>query len=565
MLYAETMFVERPEDGSARWRLWDYQKPSLRTRRNVINRSAAGTGKTRELQILGCWGITCRAGQVLVVANQDSTVATIWRNLEFQTSRNPWLAMMLPAEERKQRPRRTMIARNGNVWLFVPTGPDGEPLRGEHCANFVLGDEADRWVEREIFNEFWRAVEPGCEVRLYSVPTGRTDTEFYGLIQRSTQLADLEADPDADPVAWGQVWWRKPDRPDWDEAERARWVAQYGSTQADGYRRNVLGELGRPHATVFAPALLRAASSALAEYRALGLVVDEAAGTVEVSVDRCHPAATWESDASARLLRESMHRLRLNEIDWRPVLASALRLEPGPYALGADLGYQDDPTEIVVVRLHAERRLVVGRIHVERLDYPRQAELLAALLEQLRPTYGLGFDATGVGTAVEHSLRRLVAEDEISGFRWNASTPLLDPHSLGPVTDAAGRAQTVSLKERATQLLELALQQAALELPHDPALRRELENHTATVAPSGQRRFARTNDHILDALRAALLRALVVDEGQLGGLAPFDALVVAPRRSRLVVADPSRFRTEQGHAPVSAERPARSDLGGAPW
>ncbi|MEL7059999.1 MAG: hypothetical protein AAGN46_08240 [Acidobacteriota bacterium] len=549
VVFAECMFLESPENDpgpSGKWRLWDYQKKSLRCPHDIVNRSASGTGKTRELVVIIPWAGATRPGKVLVVGDQDGTVAQVWRDIQFIVDANPWLRKVFPKSGRTQSPRRLMVAANGNEIIFLPTGLDGQPIRNQHAHNFVLCDECDKWTNPIIWTELWRAVKPSTRVRLYSKPTGRTDTRFIQIAQSAPlidevlagrgQTSQMGGKSAASHVHWVQVHWRKPDMPTWTDEEDARLVAQYGGRQTSGYQQNVLGELGDPESSIFSRERVRAALAPHPAYRAVVMSFDEREGTVDEEVRRCNPLwASGSDDAGAQIIEWSL-RHRATSVDVVSLaLETARRALPhggAGHVAGADFGYIDDPTEIVVVDMAPAAARAALRLRLERCEYPLQVEILCALVKELGISLGLGGDATGVGVAIDQLMREAIADpSDWSGFSWGRLMTVTDAATGEPALDDVGREVQVPLKERATQLLEDRIQRGLLELPTDPDFRSELENHTVMLTPSGRRRFKTTDDHLIDALRAALLRAHLVEQGGRSGLPPLDLVRVVARGS----------------------------------
>ncbi len=535
VIFAECNFVERAENGGGLWRLFDWQKPSLRYRGDVINRSAAGVGKTREIIVLILHALTNGSGSLLFVGNQDGTLATCWREIEFLVSRNPWLAQQLPEAGKRLKPYREWTAANGNTLFTRPTGHDGEPLRSIHVHQLILGDEAAKWHEETIFTELFRAAEPGCSVRLYSVPDGLRTTRFYRYAEQAVPLAALAAAPPPAPGSaaadrpWALVHWTKPMMPEpyWSPAVAAKLERQYGGRRTSGYLRNVLGLDGDPEEVVFSWPRLREAFGYIPEYRALQVAWDGNRGTVEVLVSRLNPGFTLsagevkpaDAPAVSALVVERREEYPAPLFDLPAFLAAATRgLMPGQYVAGADFGgSSEEPTEILLFQVLGELLRCVLRVQLRSFDYPVQAQGMREVDRSAAfPSYGWGVDATGVGSAVEQQFRGLLADQSrLSGFVWNANRPLVHPTTGDPVADEHGQPRTVSHKEFATQLLELDVQSAALRLPWDPDMVREWSSHTSRKLPSGKRAFAPDHDHTIDAARAARLRRFDVELGHL--------------------------------------------------
>ncbi|MEM6796811.1 MAG: hypothetical protein AAF725_22755, partial [Acidobacteriota bacterium] len=217
-------------------------------------------------------------------------------------------------------------------------------------------------------------------------------------------------------------------------------------------------------------------------------------------------------------------------------LDAHLHLPPGTYGLGVDFGQSPDPTEVAIVRAEGARLALVARISLRGIAYHEQGWVLGKTVhERVRPALGWGVDGTGVGSAVEQHIREhLENPHDLSSYQWNRSVPLIDPRTLEPLADEQGRERTVSTKEMATQVLENLLATFDLELPHDPEVTEQLENHNATLSPSGARRFDKKDDHIVDALRGAALRRFDLEHGLALSPPPLESVFTLDRGSRTV-------------------------------
>ena len=171
VLWVETNLVNKPEDGGGLWKLFPYQRPSLRFRGHVVHQDGAEVGKSREIVGLLLWGcLAAERGSTLVGSALDGDLDEIWEEVEWQLSANPFLASSL--RNRTTKPYRRLTWRNGLRMLFRPAGHDGRAYRGIHVRGFLLHDEAAKVVNPRSWSEFWRAAKPGAEIRIYSVPTG---------------------------------------------------------------------------------------------------------------------------------------------------------------------------------------------------------------------------------------------------------------------------------------------------------------------------------------------------------------------------------------------------------
>jgi hypothetical protein len=180
--------------------------------------------------------------------------------------------------------------------------------------------------------------------------------------------------------------------------------------------------------------------------------------------------------------------------------------------IGGDLGYTNDPTEIVVFREQevGERPVLrmVLRIHMERVAYPHIAQAIALLERYFTPT-GIGVDNGGNGLAVVQELltldkyKPLQLEGRLRGYDFGGMTTLA-------VRD--GREVKKRTKELMTSLINGALQRRQIVFPVDDLeIEDQFTTHTYTLH-DGRVVYSKGNDHIIDAVRCAML---VREQGRL--------------------------------------------------
>src|SRR5215210_3582494 len=180
VLWVETNLVNKPEDGGGLWQLFPYQRPSLRFRGHVVHQDGAEVGKSREIVGLLLWGcLAAERGGVLVGSALDGDLDEIWEEVEWQPSTKPY---------------RRLTWRNGLRVLFRPAGHDGRAYRGIHVRGWLLHDEAAKVVNPRSWAEFWRAGKPGCEIRIYSVPTGDRQCTFQRIADNAVPAESIVPD-----------------------------------------------------------------------------------------------------------------------------------------------------------------------------------------------------------------------------------------------------------------------------------------------------------------------------------------------------------------------------------
>jgi len=564
VLWVETNLVNKPEDGGGLWQLFPYQRPSLRFRGHVVHQDGAEVGKSREIVGLLLWGcLAAERGSVLVGSALDGDLDEIWEEVEWQLSANPFLADSL--RSRTTKPYRRLTWRNGLRVLFRPAGHDGRAYRGIHVRGWLLHDEAAKVVNPRSWSEFWRAAKPGCEIRIYSVPTGDRQCTFQRIADNAVPSESI-VPADTPPLVveqllrpgaaatpesvrtlgrdfgnriWVRFHWPKTimPHPFWCEERRQEFVGFYGGPDEPGYVHNVLGLPGDPEYSLFPERLLKPALTWIPDYLSVSFRWDSRAGQLDGLSRRLNPSYPWgeegepqptedddpEEAEGTEALQPYLTVLQdgLDVSGWdrwdaerrREVIADLARFFvrpiPGDLTAGVDVG-SATVTEILFERRNGLSDTLALRIHLTGWNWYAQRDFILALDAILKPAGGWGFDATGVGRVLVDLLAPGLGE-RLSGYVFNRSTPAIDPTTGEAQLDpASGREVLISYKELGTQLIERRLHGRTLELPFDPEVRHLLANHT--YSQSGDtRRFSKLNDHLVDALRVAELRKLTAD------------------------------------------------------
>lgn len=558
-------FLDEPDTGEP-YRFFPYQEESIRSwRQDVIHQDGAEVGKTREITALILWGMcTGFGGEVgrpwcLVGAPQQTHLDEIILAIEEHMGvdegaigkRRPFLHHFW------RRPKRTphtmfrfatpAVDGSGRQHLgrvyFRPAGHDGEAFRGVHVNALACFDEAAKAKGSVIWSEFHRALKPGCRRRIYSVPDGDNATEFY----RMTQQAVPDLSPRKDGLRLFH--WAKTLMPEpfWSQERRREFITRYGGEDTPGYQRNVLGLHGQQENPVWSWDVVEPCVQEVPEYRCLKLLADAQRAELHVVASRIALQVSGEGKKSGqeRFLADRYEDLSdFREKDRGKVrvavraLLRAFLTPPGQgvFWFGADLGFSNDPTELMVFReLGAELRLV-ARLHAKGVSYDLQCALIDGLDELFGRQGAWGVDFGSAGTAVVQMLQALEEfqagdfEERMTGFQFASALDAIDEDGnvLEEVDTRSDKIARVRLpaKELATNLITARFQRLGMVLPYDPEVVQHITNHTAREG-ARHRIFAKENDHTIDAIRAAMLRK-VFDE-QAGGVDVFSSGVYERR------------------------------------
>ena len=546
--WCETFLLE-PRTGEG-WRFFDYQKASLRAwNQDVIHQDGAEVGKTREIVCLILWamctalGFTVRRPWALIGAPQQTHLDEIILAIEEQ------VGVTEGGEQAKGRllsrfwlkPKRTphMMQRFLTVPLgehekpgigrvyYRPAGHDGEAFRGVHVNGLLLMDEAAKLKRAVQWTEFWRAGEPGSRRRVYSVPDGDRATEFFKLTQQARENLPART------KGWRLFRWPKTvmPAPFWSDERDAEFVRLYGSRQAPGYVRNVLGEWGDAERPVFGWDLLLPNVLPLPNFRILKLQADRTRDQLAVTLARVelritdgrksgelHFEADTATDLAPFLARDDEGRRTAMRELIEPLIAPRDR---GVFYAGVDFGETHDPTEIIISEQLGERMRDELRVQCSGLPYLAQCELINTIDALFNRTAGWGADLGSAGTAVVRDLQSLDLfnearfDERMTGFQFAGSVdcigedgePLLDPK------DESGESIIrAPAKHWATQCMVRRYQQHGYAMAYDAETLNHMTSHTAREGAKWPI-YSKTNDHTIDARRVQMLRKLYEELG----------------------------------------------------
>ena len=535
-------YLVEPDTGEP-YGFFDYQVESIRAwRQDVIHADGAEVGKTREIIALILWAECTACGGtvpnpwILVAAPQQTHLDEIILAVEEQVGaadgqstssplRHFWLKPKKTPHTmhrfRSPNPRRPERPSIGRVY-YRPAGHDGEAFRGVHVNAFGIVDEAAKMKNPLHWSEFWRALKPGCHKRVYSVPDGDRNTEFYRMKQRA-RVNLKPGKPGFRLFNWPKTLMPPPF---WSD-ERDRELRElYGGAQSPGYMRNVLGLDGPKSDAIWPWALLLQNVQDLPDYRTLRLRLDHDSRqlmveTYQVQLHRAQgklssqrnyladyslPAQGFDGDDCSR--RAAMRQLVAEQVP-KPATTGVLWA-------GCDLGESHDPTEIIISEQVGDRLLDVVRIRAAGLGYALQKELIYCLDEWLGFRAFWGVDLGSAGTAVVKDLQQLDLyadghySERLTGFQFAGVVECIDEQGNTLYEhDARGqeRPMKAPAKHWATQMISSRMQRTGYGLAYDPDVLDQYANHTARAGVKWPI-YDKKDDHAIDARRQQMLRLL---------------------------------------------------------
>ena len=431
----------------------------------VVHMDGRAVGKTVDLSTLALWFAVIHPGKsALIAAPYQGHLDTIIEEVEFQIEHSDILRASLARNAKgnvkiKRQPYFEVEFTNGSKLYFRPAGDRGSAFRSLHV-DYLFVDEA-AWLPDQAWNALRQCLNAGGVFRVYSTPNGLRDTTYYRISQSRE---------------WTHFHWPSWIAPDWSEARELDLLDFYGGRDAAGWQHEVAGEHGKPSYGAFVTAQVLAAVTRIEDYKKRILKGEDLEG--------CE-----------------------NEEEIRQRIEQVLDLGSGNglYWLGGDLGYTSDPTELLLFEEEQATGILTLRlrVHAEHVAYPVITEVIA-LIDRLYAPLGIGVDRGANGMTVVQELLTLdkykdrALAGRLVGYDFGGSI------SVGE--DRDGRPITKRVKEQMTALINAALNAKTLKLPDAD---HEIEDQLCTQTYTLKDRFvvySKGNDHIIDALRCALLR-----------------------------------------------------------
>lgn len=545
--WAETFLFE-PETMEP-YRLFDYQRESIRAyHQDIVHEDGAEVGKTREITVLTLW--TCCTGQggkirkpsMIIGAPMQVFLDDIARSIEAQVGvtdgdewksplREHWMEPIRTPHKlfrfrclNPRDPSRTTVAEVH----FRPAGHDGESFRGVHVNALAIMEEAAKCKAKVQWTEFYRAMMPGCRLRVYSVPDGDRTSEYHRLCSEAIEGQPIEQ------KGFRKFRWPKTlmPAPFWSEDRRLHFVKLYGGTDSPGYKRNVLGEWGDAENPVIRWDVLLPNIVDMPQYRKLVLGADGADATLYLQAARIELGITEgrkqgreiaTADAALDLDTYIGKNDKARTAAWRELLAPHVgHLDPrGVHWVGGDLGERNDPTEIIVSEEVGDELRDVLRVKAKGLPYHAQCDLIFEIDRALGHRAFWGLDLGSAGTAVVKSLHNADAyaaaefEERLIGFHFQESFDCIDEQGdVLQKADENGEMQTLRApaKHWATVCMVTRLQQQGYRLAYDTDVLNDYTSHTARAGTKWPI-YDKKNDHTIDARRQQMLVKLRMTQG----------------------------------------------------
>jgi hypothetical protein len=431
--------------------------------------------------------------EMLLTAPELNHLAPITGRVEAKFLSGPrLLRSMLPRQKGggiKHQPQFEMLAINKARIVGRLPNRDGKGVKGIHAIRVELDEGQDYPVAgyTEITESF-RASLPGAQFRVHGVTRGVRDTYF-----RYTQ-------PDSG-LPFFVHRYQAMHRPTWNAEERKNKIAFYGGSRDNlDYRRNIHGDHGDASSRLFVLARLMGCVATPGQSTWADTYNDDVYNCIKVTGERIEAGEPVESFINL----SRTHLLK----------------EYTSYWAGADIGFTNDPTEILVFGMTSVTRgglkvdlmRLLTRIHLMRVSAADQEKVFEKVFE----FYGdrlkaMSLDKTGAGLPIyQHMIGRAGIASRVKGYGFSEKRPvMMDDRELLEGERPEDLVITKSVVEFASDKLREYVDSKMIELPYDQELLTEWQGQTISYSSDGgstpRARYSGGSLHTLDAAKVMIL------------------------------------------------------------
>jgi hypothetical protein len=459
---------------------------------NQIDQCARSVGKSESIKVRAyAFPFLHPGSEMVITAPEGVHLDTITDNIEtgFVSNRLGSELLMAGRTGIKHRPFHMNFSNGARIMGRIPQR-DGKGVKGIHPVWLELDEGQDYpdkgWVElfetpnmNKPEDMMWRVHGVTRGVRDYFHKFTEIDSGWR--VHRITAMH----------------------RPSWTDAERQKKIEQYGSKDSPDYRRNVLGLHGDATNPIFVLHRLMACVDS-----------DQASDYNDFMY------------CKLKINNEQVLEYDDNILPLLDVPASHQNLKH--VYIGADIGYTNDPTEILVFseepgpRAKDDTRFrIVTRVALQRVSHQNQVAALLWLINFYRP-HMFSMDKTGLGLPLFQALQHEASQDpnmrsmidKIKGYNFSEKI-LVDYDMTKPYDEFLGEPSKDAeiwriVLEYSTDVLRDLVDRQRLILPYDKEIITEFQGQTYTVKADRDmygrsRNFSKGTFHTLDAARMAML------------------------------------------------------------
>ena len=484
---AEFLWEDTEDSPDGCYRLWPFQWPWTHTgEKYEIDAMARQLGKSFSVVWKAMAFAFQQPGQEMLITAPELN------HLELLTSKVEWafasyrlLDDMRPRTANrgiKKQPHWTMKLQNGATVMTRLPNRDGRGVKGTHPVVIELDEIQD--YPPAGYTELIETIKvnaTGMSWRVHGVSKGVGRDLHYQLTQGKSVGGD---------ATFFVHHFIAAHRPGWTDAERQAKIKQYGGDESHpDYQRNVLGLPADSGSTLFVTARLLSC----------------------VRIRESQWAEEYNQDIYTRLKISDALVNRVEAIESLLDFNYAhLDEQYRSYWAGADIGFTNDPTEILVFGSTKEADRLLLRVRLERISAPDQARVVKAIFEFFGTRLKrFGMDRTGNGLPLMQYLKddRAIAP-RIAGYNFSEKRPV-EFHDREPKAGEKPEDLVIlrNIKDYATDELRKVVDGKRLELPFDDEILKEWQGQTAYVVRSSKdddgvkRKYGGGDCHTLDAAR----------------------------------------------------------------
>jgi len=499
----EFIGVNNEGDGPEPARLWDFQWPWMHADgKYQISATSRQLGKS--------WSVAWRAmafafqaprQEMLFVAPQQDHLDLLMAKVEEAFDAYRLMREMRaagPTAGLKRAPHWQLSLKNGAV-MITRLGSNPNSVKGPHPVRIEVDEVQD--IPVATYMEMVETIKthaPGMKWWMHGVTKGVGQDLHYRLTQKKNHAEEIEG-PD-----WRVHHYIAAHRPTWNDEERETKIRQYGSDENHpDYQRNVLGLPADAGNSLFVMARLMAC----------------------VRQRESEWALEYNEQVYTRIKIADSLVARVSSIEALvDIPVSHLRDEYISYWGGADIGFTNDPTEILIfgtTKAGVDRLLT--RVQLVRVSAKDQV----AVIRHLFSVYGaklrrFGMDRTGVGLPLFQELQEVkeIAE-RVAGYNFSENRAVgFEDREMKAGEKQEDLVIKRNIKDYATDILRKWVDQKKLELPRDEELLQEWGGATSYIVKTApdqdgvKRKYGSGALHTLDGARmyAAAKDLMAIEE-----------------------------------------------------
>jgi hypothetical protein len=490
---------DTPGRSHRRYRLWDFQYALYWCEETFqADKMARSLGKTAGIIMRACaFPLNFPGQEMLITAPELNHLSPVVDKIEEKIKAIRLLNEMLPNIKGggiRHQPQFQASFVNGSRIMGRLPQRTGVGVKGSHPLVLEQDESQDYpgpgWIE---LIETMKHGIPGAMWRAHGVSNGVRDT--YHRITSGESDVDMPFYVHEYPAMY---------RPTWSPAERKQKISIYGGSRDNpDYKRNIYGEAGSVSDKVFVLARLMAC----------------------VRINE----SSWATDYNENVY--ACIKIEGESLEGRPIEslinlpASHLHKSYSSYWAGMDLGFTNDPSELLVFGVIRQKRggeevdvlRLLSRIHLMRVGAVDQEKVIAKVFE----FYGkrlryLSMDKSGNGLPVWQHMdkdpQHAPIRDRVKGYGFSEKKAVeFDDRPLVGKETPEDAVIEKNIIEFATDKLREIVDAQMFELPYDKELLTEFQGQVVVYSRESngsggrRKRYGGGSFHTLDASKVMIL------------------------------------------------------------